>query len=142
VIVSSDTIIELDGSIYEKPKDKETQFKNLQKFRDSATPLVVMTGVVIITPSSDLSKEENDVQLHSHVEKTKLYFDKTLSDELIQSYVDSEDGLKVAAGFKIQSTGALLIDGIEGDYYNVVGLPLRATFKLLETAVVSKSYNT
>lgn len=89
--------------------------------------LKVITSVIVYDKSQD--------NIHQFTELTAIVFDNEISHDIVQSYVDSEDGLKVAGGFKIQSTGGVMIKQIQGDYYNVVGLPLNSTFKVLKKIV-------
>lgn len=110
------------GEIYEKPIDKEHQLKNLKHYRDCAQPQHVLTAVVLLV----------DGKMDTMVEQTSIYFDETLSDEFLQSYVDTEEGLGVAAGYRVQLRGALMMKKIDGDYFNCVGLPFHSTFKLME----------
>lgn len=117
--------MELEGKIFEKPKSKEDQLKNLKYYRDSKKVQHVLSGVVVI----------NDGVQHSFVEDTALHFDYDVSDEFLKAYVDTEEGLEVAAGYRIQLRGALMMRKIDGDYYNAVGLPFRNTFKCIEKAL-------
>lgn len=55
-----------------------------------------------------------------------------MTDELILAYVRTRDGNDKAGGYGIQTAGSVLIERIEGSYDNVVGLPLRATLRLIE----------
>lgn len=55
-----------------------------------------------------------------------------MTDDLILAYVRTRDGADKAGGYGIQTAGSILIERIEGTYDNVVGLPLRATLKLIE----------
>jgi septum formation protein len=55
-----------------------------------------------------------------------------VTDELILAYVRTRDGNDKAGGYGIQTAGSILIERIEGSYDNVVGLPLRATLRLIE----------
>lgn len=58
-----------------------------------------------------------------------------MTDELILAYVKTRDGNDKAGGYGIQTAGSILIERIEGSYDNVVGLPLRATLKLIESVM-------
>ena len=58
-----------------------------------------------------------------------------VTDELILAYVKTRDGNDKAGGYGIQTAGSILIERIEGSYDNVVGLPLRATLKLIESVM-------
>lgn len=127
LIVCADTVvIDWDNIIYEKPGTKERQLANLRRFCfESHEPMRVVTAVTII--SSDVSGVEM-TQFH---EISKVYFDSTIPEQTIIDYVNSEDGLQVAGGFKVQGFSGILIDRIDGDYFNIVGLPLNKTFKHL-----------
>ena len=90
--------------------------------------------------------------LASHVEETIVKFDQLVTDDLIESYVNvriagvpyslelvrltsslqTREGIDKAGGYAIQGLGSILIERIEGSYDNVVGLPLRATLKVIE----------
>ena len=58
-----------------------------------------------------------------------------MTDELILAYVKTRDGNDKAGGYGIQTAGSILIERIEGSYDSVVGLPLRATLKLIESVM-------
>lgn len=70
--------------------------------------------------------------MDNHVEETIVTFDKTVTDELLLSYVKTREGADKAGGYAIQGTGSILVEKIEGSYDNVVGLPVRSTLKLIE----------
>lgn len=55
-----------------------------------------------------------------------------VTDELIIAYVKTREGADKAGGYGIQGIGSILVERIEGDYNNVVGLPLRATVQMME----------
>jgi septum formation protein len=61
---------------------------------------------------------------------------KVVTDELIQAYVRTREGVDKAGGYGIQGIGSILVERIEGTHDNVVGLPLRATLRLIEKVMM------
>lgn len=116
-IIAADTIVVFDDEVYPKPSSKEQAESFLRKF--SGCTHSVFTGVSIL--GNGLSKVFSV--------ETKVTF-RELDDQLIRAYVDSGDPMDKAGGYGIQTAGALLVEKIDGDYLNVVGLPLS---KLVET---------
>lgn len=58
--------------------------------------------------------------------------DTAVTDELLMAYVRTREGADKAGGYGIQGIGSILVEKVDGDYNNVVGLPLRGTLKLIE----------
>ncbi|WP_397538321.1 Maf family protein [Rummeliibacillus pycnus] len=112
VIIGADTIVAKDNRLLHKPTSHEEAISHLRTLRGEAHD--VLTGVAII--------EENGEET-TFVEKTKVIF-KNVSDELLEAYVATGDPFDKAGGYGIQTDGVFLVDRIEGDYLNVVGLPL------------------
>ncbi|MFP3916455.1 Maf family protein [Lysinibacillus telephonicus] len=118
-IIGADTVVVYEDTLLHKPKTKEEAIAHLQKLSNNVHQ--VMTAVAIIQP---------DGTEEIFVEKTFVYF-KKLSLELINFYVETGDPFDKAGGYGIQTLGALLVDRIDGDYNNVVGLPLASVFEKL-----------
>lgn len=118
-IIGADTVVVFEDSLLHKPKTKEEAIAHLQKLSNNVHQ--VMTAVAIIQP---------DGTEETFVEKTFVYF-KKLSLELINFYVETGDPFDKAGGYGIQTIGTLLVDRIDGDYNNVVGLPLASVFEKL-----------
>lgn len=130
LIICADTVvIDKDDVIYEKPGTKDRQLTNLKKFcySEGQHPLRVVTAVTLIrwANSKDYTISE---PFH---EITEVYCDENIPLQLLEEYVESEDGLAVAGGLKIQGLSGIVIKKIHGDYYNVVGLPLNRTFQAI-----------
>ncbi|ABN65542.2 hypothetical protein PICST_57283 [Scheffersomyces stipitis CBS 6054] len=128
LILTSDTVISCNGEIFEKPGTKENQRHMFEKYH-LYPDIKVITAVTIVIPDS------TDPLIMQDTAITRLVFDTDCSSELVDAYINSEEGLQVAGGFKFQELGSLFFKGIEGDYFNVVGLPVATTFHLLEQAV-------
>jgi septum formation protein len=73
--------------------------------------------------------------MESHVEETDVTFDGTVSDEMIMAYVRTREGADKAGGYGLQGLGSILVEKVEGSYDNVIGMPLKATLKLIETVM-------
>lgn len=69
--------------------------------------------------------------LETHVEETGVVFGKDVSDEEILAYVRTREGADKAGGYGLQGAGGVLVDRVEGSWDNVVGLPVRATVRLI-----------
>lgn len=111
-VVGSDTVVVLDGNVLGKPKDAADACHMLQRLSGRAHE--VMTGVSIWRDSQEIG---------GFVEKTAVTF-WDLSPARIDAYVASGEPLDKAGAYGIQGYGRLLVKGIEGDFYNVVGLPI------------------
>jgi septum formation protein len=113
LIISADTIVVLDGEIIGKPKDEKDAIRILKKLRGKYH--YVFTGIAVwATP-------ENVHYVSSVRSKVKM---RDYSDKEIERYVATGEPIDKAGAYGIQGKGALLIEKIEGDYYNIVGLPL------------------
>ncbi len=113
IIIGADTVVSIDGKILGKPKD-ETEAEEMLSLL-SGRRHTVFTGIAVIEKSSS--------RIVSDFEATNVKFRK-LSREEIKEYVKSGEPMDKAGAYGIQNLGALLIEGIDGDYFNVVGLPL------------------
>jgi len=111
IVIGADTVVARDGIILGKPAD-ENDAKNMLK-RLSNRVHSVFTGVTII-------KGERE---ESFFVETKVKF-YNLSDEMIESYIKTREPFDKAGAYGIQGYGCLLVESIEGDYFNVVGLPV------------------
>jgi len=118
VVIGADTIVVLDGEIFGKPKDTADAVRMLQAL--SGREHTVYTGVAVLSSQGE--------QVFS--EGTQVRF-LPLSPEEIQAYVESGEPMDKAGAYGIQGKGALLVEGITGDFYNVMGLPVCRLGKVL-----------
>ncbi|MCL2009409.1 MAG: Maf family protein [Synergistaceae bacterium] len=119
-IVGADTIVVVDGDVLGKPADEDEGFLMLKRLQGRAHE--VLTGVSVIGKG----------RTFSGMERTRVNF-RTLDDEAARAYAATGEGADKAGGYAIQGKGSLLAASIEGDYFNVVGLPLcRLSFMIEE----------
>ncbi|MDD4296488.1 MAG: Maf family protein [Ruminiclostridium sp.] len=123
VVLAADTIVVIDGHILGKPDTEEEAFSMLSKI--SGNWHEVMTGVTIIDTETGSSQ--------SHVEKTRVKI-RQLDQDAILRYINSGEPFDKAGAYGVQALGALLVEKIEGDYFNVVGLPLYRVSLMLAKA--------
>ena len=111
LVIAADTIVVIDENILGKPKDRGEAFNMLKILQGRQHE--VLTGIAI-------ARGEN---LSSGFERTFVKF-RALTDNQISSYISTGESDDKAGGYAVQGKGALLIEHINGDYYNVVGFPV------------------
>ncbi|MET0648161.1 MAG: Maf family protein [Pyrinomonadaceae bacterium] len=119
LVLGADTTVLVGGEILEKPRDAEEARRMLRAL--SGRWHEVLTGVALVRAETG----------HASVglERTRVRFAET-SDEEIAWHVETGDVLDKAGAYAIQGRAALFIEAIEGDYWNVVGLPVRLVYEL------------
>ncbi len=110
-VIGADTVVALDNEIMGKPKNEQDAFDMLKKL--SGKTHSVLTGVCVISP---------DKHIHFY-EKTEVEF-YPLGDDEIWQYIASGEPMDKAGAYGIQEKGAMFVKRINGDFYNVVGLPV------------------
>lgn len=119
VVIGADTVVEKDGDILGKPADEAEAAAMLKKLSGAAHR--VFTGVTVARGE----------RLLSQAEETTVHF-RPLKEAEIAAYVASGEPMDKAGAYAIQGRASLFIRGIEGDYFNVVGLPLCRLGQMLE----------
>ncbi|MFY9174327.1 MAG: Maf family protein [Peptococcia bacterium] len=127
VVLGADTIVVHSGEVLGKPKDKQEAQVMLRKL--SGSNHQVMTGVCVA------HYQEETPQVKTAVEITQVTF-RHLTEKEIINYVASGESLDKAGAYGIQGLGALLVERIQGCYFNVVGLPLVKIMQLLRSCGV------
>lgn len=120
IIISADTIVVCSGIILGKPNNRQEAFDFLTML--SGKSHKVMTGICLYNLNTNIIENE--------LVTTLVYFRNLTSSE-IDSYINTKEPYDKAGGYGIQGKGALLVEKIEGCYYNVVGLPLVTLYKML-----------
>lgn len=112
VCIGSDTMVTIDGLRLGKPKDADEAASMLRRLRGRTHE--VLTGLAVLTP---------DGGAHTLHTCTRVTFRDFAEDELA-AYLATGEPLDKAGAYGIQGLGGLLVAGIQGDYHNVVGLPV------------------
>ena len=112
-IIGADTIVVLGNNILGKPKGEKDAFDMLRSL--SGTTHEVITGIAVVDPDT--------LKVYSDFEVTKVTM-KKLTDEQISDYIATGKPMDKAGAYGIQELGDPFIENIEGDYDNVVGLPV------------------
>ncbi len=122
VVLGCDTLVALDGTIYGKPRDEQEARATLQAL-SGATHEVIRGVAVLLGGAGRTETDGSEVSQRTALARTAVTF-RALDEELINWSLQSGEWRGRAGGYAIQGTGAALIRRVEGDYENVVGLPL------------------
>lgn len=120
LVIAADTIVVLNDKILGKPKNESDAYKTLNSL--SGREHQVVTGISLINIA------ENKKVVDYVVSEVKF---KHLSDKVISDYLKTGEFQDKAGAYGIQRYGALLVDEIKGDYFNIVGLPISKLSDLL-----------
>lgn len=124
IVIGADTIVVLDGKILGKPKDEKDAADMIRALQGRSHE--VYTGVAIL--DYDARGEKN---VSVRAVGTKVYVN-SMDEAEISAYIDTGEPMDKAGAYGIQGRFAAYIDRIEGDYYNVVGLPVSYVYQALK----------
>jgi septum formation protein len=118
VVLGVDTVVAIDGEIWGKPPDAAAAAETLRRL--SGRTHTVVSGVAIVRFDGDVEPA---------TATTAVTF-RTLTDWLVDWYVATGEWEGRAGGYAIQGRGAALVERVDGDYLNVVGLPVATLIEL------------
>jgi septum formation protein len=121
LVLGADTTVVIRDEILEKPVDAADALRMLQKLQGRTHQVV--TSVALVA----------DETLHQATDVTNVVFRK-LPDDFLEAYVATGEPMDKAGAYGIQGFGAALVERIDGDFFSVMGLPLRLVLELLERA--------
>ena len=127
IVIGADTVVALDGKILGKPKSKEDAFAMIQSLQGRAHQDYTGTAILIFD-------EFGNCRTVNHAVCTEVFVNP-MSEEEITDYIEHENVMDKAGAYGIQGRFAIHIDKIEGDYYNVVGLPISYIYEVLKEEV-------
>ncbi|HDS08632.1 MAG TPA: septum formation protein Maf [Firmicutes bacterium] len=121
IIIAADTIVVLDNKVIGKPKNRKDAVRILKKI--SGKTHTVITGITVLDTETG--------RLKSDYEETKVVIAKLTMTE-INCYINTYEPLDKAGAYAAQGKGAVLVEKVHGDFFNVVGLPVFKLNKLLK----------
>ncbi|WP_270941414.1 Maf family protein [Romboutsia lituseburensis] len=121
LVIGADTVVVLNNNILGKPKDSSDAFNMIKQL--SGKTHQVITGISLINLNA------NQKIIDYVVSNVKF---KNLSEEDIKDYIQTNESLDKAGAYGIQGFGAMLVEEIQGDYFNIVGLPISRLSDLLK----------
>lgn len=124
IVIGADTIVVLDGKILGKPKDEKDAADMIRALQGRSHE--VYTGVALLDYNAQGSRN-----VSVHAVGTKVYVNP-MDEKEISAYISTGEPMDKAGAYGIQGRFAAYIDRIEGDYYNVVGLPVSYVYRMLK----------
>ena len=121
LVIGADTIVALDNEFLGKPKDQNEAYQMIKRLSNKTHK--VITGISLI------NLKENKI-IKDYVVSFVTF--KDLSEDSIKDYINTNESLDKAGAYGIQGYGALLVKNIQGDYFNIVGLPISRLSDLLK----------
>ena len=124
VVIAADTIVVCDGKVLGKPKDEADAVAMLRLL--SGRDHQVMTGMTVLRGADAVT----------HTEVTDIHF-RQLTEKEIKDYVRTGEPMDKAGSYAIQGGAALFCERMDGDYYNVVGLPVCRLGQILRRMAIT-----
>ncbi|WP_167958570.1 Maf family protein [Anaerosporobacter faecicola] len=127
VIIGCDTIVSYHNQIMGKPKNEEDAKRMLQLLQNDVHE--VYTGVSVIIKMEQEDGSVTDKEINFAVE-TKVYVN-AMNEQQIDAYIATKEPMDKAGAYAVQGKFAAHIKKLDGDYYNVVGLPISKLYNIL-----------
>ncbi len=121
LVLGADTIVVLDGEILEKPRDAEHAVAMLGRLQGRSH--TVITAICLVADGREFAAAD----------ETTVTF-RSADKAFLRAYVATGEPMDKAGSYGIQGWGAALVERIEGDFFSVMGLPVRLVIELLEAA--------
>ncbi len=125
VVIGADTVVSYKGKILGKPKDREDAANMIRDFAGDTH--AVYTGVTLFY------LDENGKECHHTFHEETLVDVAAMTEKEIESYVATGEPDDKAGAYGIQGQFAIFIEGLKGDYYNVVGLPIARLYREMKS---------
>ena len=121
LVLGADTTVVIRDEVLEKPVDAEDALRMLRKLHGRTHQVVTSVALV------------HGERVHQATDVTNVTF-RRMTDDTLRAYIATGEPMDKAGAYGIQGYGAALVDRIEGDFFSVMGLPLRLVLRLMEEA--------
>ena len=121
LVLGADTTVVIRDAVLEKPVDQEDALRMLRQLQGRTHQVVTSVALV------------SDHTVHQATDVTNVTF-RRVDDEFLKAYVATGEPMDKAGAYGIQGYGAALVERIEGDFFSVMGLPLRLVLNLMQEA--------
>jgi septum formation protein len=121
LVLGADTTVVVRDEVLEKPVDPDDAFRMLRKLQGRTHQVVTSVALV------------HGERIHQATDVTNVVF-RRMTDDFLRAYIATGEPMDKAGAYGIQGYGAALVDRVEGDFFSVMGLPLRLVLGLLEEA--------
>jgi septum formation protein len=136
-VLGADTIVVVDGETLGKPRDSADAVRMLSMLSDRTHQVV--TGICLVGPRLKTEDQQPEAGFEDVRSETTLVTVEPLGDDDIHSYVSTGEPTDKAGAYAIQGRASRWVSRIEGDYFNVVGLPVSLVYKMLREHGAIKS---
>jgi septum formation protein len=136
-VLGADTIVVVDAEILGKPRDDDDAARMLRLL--SRRTHQVITGVCLIGPQPRTENQRPRTAFEDVRSETTLVTMDALSDDDIRSYISTREPMDKAGAYAIQGRASRWISHIDGDYFNVVGLPVSLVYRMLRERAAIQS---
>ena len=123
IVIGADSLVILDGEQLGKPKDREEAVEMIKKIQGKCH--TVYTSIAVLVENNEEYKE------YKELHQTKVCI-KSMTDEEIENYVESGEPFDKAGGYGVQTSFAVFVERVEGEYSVIVGLPLCRVYEILK----------
>ena len=123
IVIGADSLVILDGEQLGKPRDMEEAVEMIKKIQGKCH--TVYTSIAVLVENNEEYKE------YKELHQAKVYI-KSMTDEEIENYVESGEPFDKAGGYGVQTSFAVFVERVEGEYSVIVGLPLCRVYEILK----------
>lgn len=127
IVIGADTVVASDGNILGKPKSKEDAFEMIRNLQGKKHQVYTGTAIIIFD-------ENGNKKVINHAVRTDVFVNPMTENEILV-YMENENVMDKAGAYGIQGRFGIYIEKIEGDYYNVMGLPISYIYQVLKEEV-------